>query len=126
MLDRTTTAASERSEQGRANVASVSGPGVMLTGVMLEKMPRWATEDAGKGGRRRGSRAPGQWLIRGLWLVPVAILVYLSRGQLDLAKFPDRSVLVVPQAGRRYDGDQARSTTSSTGSSTRSTRSRWR
>src|SRR6478672_2011492 len=53
MLDRTTTAASERSESmGRANVASVSGPGVMLTGVVLEKLPRWATEDAGKGTRR--------------------------------------------------------------------------
>ena len=33
MLDRTTTAASERSESmGRASVASVSGPGVMLDG----------------------------------------------------------------------------------------------
>jgi glycine betaine/proline transport system permease protein len=93
MLDRTTTAASERSESmGRANVASVSGPGVMLTGVMLEKMPRWATEDAGKGVRRPRLTPAGQWLIRALWLIPVAILVYLSRGQLDLAKFPDRSV----------------------------------
>jgi glycine betaine/proline transport system permease protein len=36
MLDRTTTAASERSESmGRANVVSVSGPGVMLKGVVL-------------------------------------------------------------------------------------------
>ena len=46
MLDRTTTAASERAT-GRTNVASASGMGVMLTGVVLERLPRWATEDAG-------------------------------------------------------------------------------
>ncbi len=48
MLDRTTTAASERGE-GRSNVGSASGMGVMLTGVVLERLPRWATEDAGRG-----------------------------------------------------------------------------
>ena len=50
MLDRTTTAASERS-RGRTNVGSASGMGVMLTGVVLERLPRWATEDAGRGQR---------------------------------------------------------------------------
>ena len=47
MLDRTTTAASERTT-GRTNVGSASGPGVMLTGVVLERLPRWATEEAGR------------------------------------------------------------------------------
>ncbi|MGI9157149.1 MAG: ABC transporter permease [Marmoricola sp.] len=89
MLDRSTTAASERSEsQGRANVASVSGPGVMLTGVVLEHLPRWATEEAGRGIRQPRLTGSGRWLIRGLLLIPVAVLVYLSRQQLNLAQFP--------------------------------------
>jgi glycine betaine/proline transport system permease protein len=93
MLDRTTTAASERSESmGRASIASVSGPGVMLQGVVLEKLPRWATEDAGKGIRQPRLTNAGKWMVRGLWLVPVAIAVYFSRSQLDFAKFPDRDV----------------------------------
>src|SRR4029079_1799786 len=37
MLDRTTTAASERG-QGRSNVGSASGMGVMLTGGVLERL----------------------------------------------------------------------------------------
>ncbi|MDQ6641791.1 MAG: ABC transporter permease subunit, partial [Actinomycetota bacterium] len=91
MLDRTTTAASERSESmGRANVVSVSGPGVMLTGVVLEHLPRWATEEAGKGIRHPRLTPAGRWLVRGLLLVPVAILVYLSRQQILLAQFPTR------------------------------------
>ncbi|MEP6817377.1 MAG: ABC transporter permease subunit [Marmoricola sp.] len=92
MLDRTTTAASERSEsQGRANIASVSGPGVMLTGVILEHLPRWATEEAGRGVRRPRLTGRGRWLMRGLLLLPVVVLVYLSRSQLSLAQFPDVS-----------------------------------
>ena len=93
MLDRTTTAASERSEvQGRASgVASVSGPGVMLTGVMLERLPRWAKEDAGKGQRRPRLTNAGRWLTRGVLIIPVLILVFLSRQQLNLATFPDVS-----------------------------------
>lgn len=90
MLDRTTTAASERSEaQGRSSLASVSGPGVMLTGVMIEKLPRWATESAGKGARRPRLTPAGRWLLRGLLLVPVALAVWLSRTQLTYAVFPD-------------------------------------
>lgn len=89
MLDRTTTAASERSEaQGRSGLASVSGPGVMLTGVMIEKLPRWATESAGKGVRRPRLTPAGRWMLRGLLLVPVAVAVWLSRFQLDFAEFP--------------------------------------
>ncbi len=91
MLDRTTTAASERSEStGRASVASVSGPGVMLKGVVLEKLPRWATEDAGKGIRQPRLTNAGRWLVRILWLIPVFFLVYLSRQQLNFAQFPTR------------------------------------
>ena len=55
MLDRTTTAASERGT-GRTNVGSASGMGVMLTSVVLERLPRWATEDAGRGQRCPASR----------------------------------------------------------------------
>ena len=88
MLDRTTTAASERSA-GRSDVGSVSGPGVMLTGVVLERLPRWATEDAGKGQRLPRLTRAGRWLLQGLLLVPVAVLIWLSRFRLDFAEFPD-------------------------------------
>jgi glycine betaine/proline transport system permease protein len=92
VLDRTTTAASERSEAlGRSGVASVSGPGVMLSGVVLEKLPRWAKESAGKGARRPRLTRGGRWALRGLWLVPVLVAVYLSRTFLGLALFPDSS-----------------------------------
>ena len=58
MLDRTTTAASERGT-GHTNVGSASGMGVMLTGVVLERLPRWATEDAGRGTSSPASPRPG-------------------------------------------------------------------
>ena len=89
-LDRATTAASERSQAGGPQVASASGPGVMLTGVVIEHLPRWATEDAGKGVRQPRLTPAGRWFLRSLLLVPVAIAVYLSRQQLDLARFPNR------------------------------------
>jgi glycine betaine/proline transport system permease protein len=89
MLDRTTTAASERS--GKATLASASGMGVMLTVVVLERLPRWATEDAGRGQRRPRLTPSGRWLLQGLLLVPVAVCVYLSRYQLRYAIFPDVS-----------------------------------
>jgi glycine betaine/proline transport system permease protein len=88
MLDRTTTAASERSSGG-TNVASASGMSVMLTGVVLERLPRWATEDAGRGQRLPRLTLSGRWLLQGLLLVPVAYCVYLSRQRLNLAEFPD-------------------------------------
>ncbi len=92
MLDRTTTAASERSaSEGRgSSVASVSGPGVMLAGIALEALPRWATESAGKGVRRPRLTSAGRWLVRGLWAIPVLVAIVLSRNQLNLATFPDR------------------------------------
>jgi glycine betaine/proline transport system permease protein len=90
-LDRATTAASERSTAGGPRVASASGPGVLLTGVVIEHLPRWATEDAGKGVRQPRLTTAGHWFLRGLLLVPVLVAVYLSRQTLDLASFPDRN-----------------------------------
>jgi glycine betaine/proline transport system permease protein len=87
MLDRTTTAASERS--GKSTVGSASGMSVMLTGVVLERLPRWATEDAGRGQRLPRLTSSGRWLLQGLLLVPVAFAIYLSRYQLRYALFPD-------------------------------------
>jgi glycine betaine/proline transport system permease protein len=89
MLDRTTTAASERS--GRSDVASVSGMGVTLSGVFLEHLPRWATEEAGKGQRLPRLTRSGRWLLMALLLVPVAVCIWLSRFRLDFAEFPDVS-----------------------------------
>ena len=90
MLDRTTTAASERTT-GRSDVGSVSGPGVMLTGVVLEKLPRWATEDAGKGQRLPRLTVAGRWLLLAVAFVPVVVAVWLSRTRLNFADFPDVS-----------------------------------
>jgi glycine betaine/proline transport system permease protein len=90
MLDRTTTAASERGT-GRTNVGSASGMGVMLTGVVLERLPRWATEDAGRGQRLPRVTRAGRWLLLSVLFVPVLVLVYLSRQQLRFAEFPDVS-----------------------------------
>jgi len=87
MLDRTTTAASERS--GKTTVGSASGMSVMLTGVVLERLPRWATEDAGRGQRLPRLTVSGRWLLQGLLLIPVALCVWLSRYQLRYALFPD-------------------------------------
>ena len=89
MLDRTTTAASERAASGRSDVASVSGPGVMLTGVVIERLPRWATEDAGKGQSLPRLTTAGRWLLLSLLLIPALVLVWLSRFRLDFASFPD-------------------------------------
>ena len=92
MLDRSTTAASERSASEGRSLASVSGPGVMLAGIALEVLPRWAKEDAGKGVRRPRLTTAGRWMVRGLWAIPVIIAVLLSRSQINLATFPNRDV----------------------------------
>lgn len=90
MLDRTTTAASERSETISRGVASVSGPGVMLSGVVLEKLPRWAAEPTGKGvARDHRLTSAGRWLVRALVLLPVLVLIWLSRTYITYANFPD-------------------------------------
>ena len=88
MLDRTTTAASERSA-GRSDVGSVSGMGVMLKGVVLERLPRWATEEPGKGQKLPRLTRQGRWLLLAALLVPVAVCVYLSRYRQSYAEFPD-------------------------------------
>ncbi len=90
MLDRTTTAASERGS-GHTNIASASGMSVMLTGVVLERLPRWATEDAGRGTKLPRVTTAGRWLLLGLLFIPVAICIYLSRYQQRFADFPDVS-----------------------------------
>ncbi|MCW2791656.1 MAG: transporter permease [Nocardioides sp.] len=90
MLDRTTTAASERTSKG-GGIASVSGPGVMLAGVVLERLPRWATEDAGKGEKRPRLTAAGRSSLLAVLLIPVLVAVWLSRYTLSLAEFPDVS-----------------------------------
>jgi glycine betaine/proline transport system permease protein len=87
MLDRTTTAASERRELTQGRVASVSGPGVLLMGVVLERLPRWASVD-----HRAARRLPSALMRRivlSVALVPVVVCVYLSRQYIDLAAFPD-------------------------------------
>ncbi|MDX6358697.1 MAG: glycine betaine/proline transport system permease protein [Nocardioidaceae bacterium] len=87
MLDRTTTAASERRELTQGRVASVSGPGVLLMGVVLERLPRWASVD-----HRAARRLPSALMRRivlSVALVPVVVCIYLSRQYLDLASFPD-------------------------------------
>ena len=89
MLDRTTTAASERGS--RTNVGSASGMGVMLTGVVLERLPRWATEDAGRGQKLPRVTTAGRWLLLAVLFIPVVVCVLLSRQQLNLATFPDVS-----------------------------------
>ncbi len=90
MLDRTTTAASERSA-GRTDVGSVSGRGVFMMGVVLERLPRWATEEAGKGQKLPRLTSSGRWLLLGTLLVPVGISIYLSRYRQSFAEFPDVS-----------------------------------
>jgi glycine betaine/proline transport system permease protein len=88
MLDRTTTAASERTT-GRTDVASASGFDWMIAGVWLEKLPRWATEDAGRGQKRPRVTTAGRWVLYGILMIPVLICVYLSRQRLNFAEFPD-------------------------------------
>ena len=87
MLDRTTTAASERSERNNQGIASVGRPGVMLMTVVLEKLPRWASETT-KGRRPRPTPAFRRALLAVLF-IPVAIAIYLSRTYLGLALFPE-------------------------------------
>ena len=90
MLDRTTTAASERAT-GRTNVGSASGMGVMLTGVVLERLPRWATEDAGRGQRLPRVTTAGRWLLDGSCSSRSSSASTSPAIQLDFAQFPDVS-----------------------------------
>ena len=96
MLDRTTTAASEKSEPGNQGIASVGRPGVVMMTVLLEKLPRWASETA-KGRRPRPTPAFRRALLAVLF-IPVAIAVYLSRTYLGLALFPEGANIGRPLA----------------------------
>ena len=62
----------------------------MLGGVVLEHLPRWATEDAGKGQRLPRLTKAGRWLLQGLLLIPVVFVVWLSRYDLKLRRVPGR------------------------------------
>ncbi|MGA8247033.1 MAG: ABC transporter permease subunit [Nocardioides sp.] len=86
VLDRTTTAASERRDKAQGRLASVSGPGVMLLHVVLERLPRWASQDT-RAPRRRPSDAMRRIMLV-VTLIPVLVCVYLSHSYLDLAQFP--------------------------------------
>jgi glycine betaine/proline transport system permease protein len=87
MLDRTTTAASEKAERDNQGLASVGRPGVMLMTVVLEKLPRWASETT-KGRRPRPTPAFRRALLA-VTFIPVAIALYLSRTYIGLALFPE-------------------------------------
>ncbi len=90
MLDRTTTAASERTT-GRTDVGSASGMSVMVGTVVLERLPRWATEDAGKGQKLPRLTRAGSGLLLGVLFLPVVFFIWLSRYDLAYAEFPDVS-----------------------------------
>lgn len=95
MLDRTTTAASERTEKStQGKVASVGYPG-LSSKVMLEHLPRWATEDAGRGFELPRLTRAGRRLVLGVLLVPVLAAAYYSTLYLQLATFPDLSEVPV-------------------------------
>jgi glycine betaine/proline transport system permease protein len=93
VLDRTITAASQRAEvTGRGAIVSTTGFNVMMMGVALERLPRWASEVHGTVGHTRKTlSAAGRWLVVGLLLIPVAIAVWLSRYDKVFAAFPDVS-----------------------------------
>ncbi|MBD3781673.1 MAG: ABC transporter permease subunit [Micrococcales bacterium] len=93
MLDRTTTAASERSAPGGQRVAAVGSPGVFGgRTLVLEKLPRWATEDTGRGSAARMRLTPGgRRLVLGLILLPALVGAFYSTRYLQLSQFPDLS-----------------------------------
>ncbi len=93
VLDRTITAASQRAEvTGRGQIASTTGFNVMLMGVALERLPRWASEEQGTVGSTRKALTPaGRWLLLSFLLIPVAFAVWLSRYDAWFAEFPDVS-----------------------------------
>ena len=112
MLDRTTTAASEKAERDNQGIASVGRPGVVLMTVVLEKLPRWASETT-RGRRPRPTPAFRRALLAVLF-IPVVIAIYLSRTYLGLALFPEG----VEHRSQRWP---TRSTASPTASWPRST-----
>lgn len=92
MLDRTTTAASERSSPAGQRVAAVGSPGIFGgRTLVLEKLPRWATEEGGRGTDRRFLTPSGRRLVLAVLLLPVLVGAYYSTRYLQLSQFPDLS-----------------------------------
>lgn len=92
MLDRTTTAASERSEPGGARVGSVSSPGVFGgRTLVMEHLPRWATETDPRGSKGTHLTPAGRRLMLAALAVPVLVAAYFSTRYLQLSQFPDLS-----------------------------------
>lgn len=92
MLDRTTTAASERSDPTGQRVAAVGSPGFFRgRTVVMEKLPRWATEEGGRGATRRRLTPGGRRLVLGLLLLPALVAAFYSTRYLQLSQFPDLS-----------------------------------
>ncbi|MBT9254072.1 ABC transporter permease subunit [Phycicoccus sp. MAQZ13P-2] len=92
MLDRTTTAASERSSPAGQRVTAVSSPGFFRgRTVVMERLPRWATEEGGRGTDRRFLTASGRRLVLAVLLLPVLVGAYYSTRYLQLSQFPDLS-----------------------------------
>ena len=109
MLDRTTTAASERAEATSAGwVGGVGYPG-LSTQVILERLPRWASETDGRAHTHHLTPA-GRRLTLGVLLVPVLVVAYYSTRYLQLATFPDVSGVPVlrelngPQLAEHING----------------------
>ncbi|QIM20221.1 ABC transporter permease subunit [Phycicoccus sp. HDW14] len=92
MLDRTTTAASERSAPGGQRVAAVGSPGIFGgRTLVLEKLPRWATEEGGRGATAKRLTPGGRRLVLGALLVPALLAAFYSTRYLQLSEFPDLS-----------------------------------
>ncbi|MBM6400759.1 ABC transporter permease [Phycicoccus sonneratiae] len=103
MLDRTTTAASERSAPAGQRVTAVSSPGFFRgPTVVMEKLPRWATEEGGHGEPAKRLTPGGRRLVLGLLLVPALVAAYYSTLYLQLSQFPD--VSAVPLLGELTSG----------------------
>ena len=121
MLDRTTTAASERQRTDRGRRGE--RPGV-TTGVMIERLPRWATSRPARARRPRLTRA-GRWLLRGccwsrsrgVWLSR-SLRPRSSRSRTSAGPEDSRPSSTDAQRARRHF--VRRSTRSRTGSRTRS------
>ena len=108
MLDRSTTAASERgANRGRSDIGSVSGPGVHLAGVMLERLPRWATEDAGKGQRSATSDDGGPLVDQRAAVHPRGHLHRAVPAAARPGRLPGRDRHPGPEVVQRARADQA-------------------
>ena len=91
MLDRTTTAASERTEKASRGQVRAAGARRLSTKALLERLPRWATEEPGQGQGVAVLTPAGRRLVLGVLFVPVLIGAFYSTKYLQLSQFPDLS-----------------------------------